>query len=102
MFDSSAQSSMLGYFYQPFYALLILLNKDTGECDNAQVYIENIDDIDFQMGNNHLTLYQNKHHIKRQGSISDKSEDLWKTIRIWAERIKNKEIDIDNTTFINR
>lgn len=100
MFDSSAQSSMLGYFYQPFYALLILLNKDVGECDNAQVYIENIDDIDFQMGNNHLTLYQNKHHIKRQGSISDKSEDLWKTIRIWAERIKNKEIDIDNTTFI--
>ena len=100
MFDSSARSSMLGYFYQPFYALLILLNKDVGECDNAQVYIENIDDIDFQMGNNHLTLYQNKHHIKRQGSISDKSEDLWKTIRIWAERIKNKEIDIDNTTFI--
>ncbi len=100
MFDSSAQSSMLGYFYQPFFALQILMSKDIEECDNAQIYIENIDDIDFQMGNNHLTLYQNKHHINRQGSISDKSEDLWKTLRIWSERIKNNEIDINNTTFI--
>lgn len=99
MFDSSAQSSMLGYFYQPFFALQILMSKDVAECDNAQIYIENIDDIDFQMGNNHLTLYQNKHHINRQGSISDKSEDLWKTLRIWSERIKNNEIDINNTSF---
>lgn len=100
MFDSSAQSSMLGYFYQPFFALQILMSKDIEECNNAQIYIENIDDIDFQMGNNHLTLYQNKHHINRQGSISDKSEDLWKTLRIWSERIKSKEIDVNDTTFI--
>ena len=100
MFDSSAKPSMLGYFYQPFFALQILMSKDIAECDNAQIYIENIDDIDFQMGNNHLTLYQNKHHINRQGSISDKSEDLWKTLRIWSERIKNNEIDINNTSFI--
>ena len=99
MFDSSAKPSMLGYFYQPFFALQILMSKDIAECDNAQIYIENIDDIDFQMGNNHLTLYQNKHHINRQGSISDKSEDLWKTLRIWSERIKNNEIDINNTSF---
>lgn len=100
MFDSSAKTSMLGYFYQPFYALYLLMSKDISECDNAQIYIENLDDIDFQVGNNHLTLYQNKHHINKQGSISDKSEDLWKTLRIWSERIKNKEIDLENTTFI--
>lgn len=100
MFDSSAKTSMLGYFYQPFYALYLLMSKDISECDNAQIYIENLDDIDFQVGNNHLTLYQNKHHINKQGSISDRSEDLWKTLRIWSERVNNKEIVLENTTFI--
>lgn len=96
----SANAPMQGYFYQPFYALYLLLKNDLSEIDNSKILIENLDDIDFIKGDNSLTLYQNKHHINKKGSISDKSEDLWKTLRIWVERINNDQVDLTSTLFV--
>lgn len=96
----SANESMIGYFYQPLYALFLLLKNNIAESIDTYLLIETLDDIEFRESNSILNLCQTKHHISKQASISDKSEDLWKTIRIWTERIKNNQIDLDNVYFI--
>ncbi len=35
---------------------------------------------------------QTKHHLHRQPSLSDKSPDFWKTIRVWAEGVLSGEM----------
>lgn len=95
----SAKEQMLGYFYQPLYALYKLMQIDIADEPDSFVIIENLDDIEFNINIDTLNLIQTKHHIKSQGSISDRSPDLWKTIRIWAERIANNEVNLDNAIF---
>ena len=91
---------MLGYFYQPLYALLKLIRVDIADEPDSFVIIENLDDIEFNRYIDSIQLIQTKHHIKAKGSISDRSTDLWKTIRIWSERIQNDDINIDNVIFV--
>lgn len=95
----SAKEQMLGYFYQPLYALYKLMQIDIADEPDSFIIIENLDDIEFRSNIDALKLIQTKHHIKLQGSISDRSSDLWKTIRIWAERIVNDEVKLDNVIF---
>lgn len=95
----SAKEQMLGYFYQPLYALYKLLQTDIADNPDCYVLIENLDDIDFIKNVDSLKLIQTKHHVKRKGSISDKSIDLWKSFRIWSERIKNNDINLENAYF---
>lgn len=95
----SAKEQMLGYFYQPLYALYKLMQIDIADEPDSFIIIENLDDIEFRSNIDALKLIQTKHHIKSQGSISDRSSDLWKTIRIWAERIVNDEVKLDNVIF---
>lgn len=90
---------MLGYFYQPLYALYKLMQIDIADEPDSFIIIENLDDIEFRSNIDALKLIQTKHHIKSQGSISDRSSDLWKTIRIWTERIVNDEVKLDNVIF---
>jgi len=33
-------------------------------------------------------LLQTKHHIKKIGDLTDSSPDLWKTLRVWAEKVR--------------
>lgn len=79
---------MLGYEYQSRYALFLLLDKclDGMSC---KIAIERLDDIDIEGANNCVFLYQLKHHITRQANLTDRSADLWKTIREWSNFIKS-------------
>lgn len=95
----SAKEQMLGYFYQPLYALYKLMQIDIADEPDSFIIIENLDDIEFRSNIDTLKLIQTKHHIKSQGSISDRSSDLWKTIRVWTERIVNNEVKLDNVIF---
>jgi len=83
-FDAS--SSALGYIYQVRYALLLALQKiDTvDDPDDCLVSIEKIDDISFHTEGSPDELLQSKYHAKR-GNLSDRSPDIWKTIRVWSE-----------------
>ena len=92
----SAKEPSLGYFYQVQYGLLLLLNSK--QEDNAKLLIESLDDIELQIEDK-IELYQAKFHLRGKTSLSDRSPDFWKTIRVWAEQISNKTIDIDNTIF---
>ena len=44
----SAKEQMLGYFYQPLYALYKLMQIDIADEPDSFIIIENLDDIEFR------------------------------------------------------
>lgn len=98
IFDATA--SALGYIYQVRYALFLALQKITisDNPDNCYISIEVIDDIAFEKDGTPYELLQAKYHGP-SGNVGDRSSDLWKTMRIWCEMIKNDELSSDETTF---
>ncbi|RXT51198.1 hypothetical protein B6S44_21580 [Bosea sp. Tri-44] len=80
----NAAPSAAGYIYQARLALALCLryvNVDAG----VEVGIERLDDISFETNGTAQELLQAKHHINRVASLTDKSVDLWKTLRVWSE-----------------
>jgi hypothetical protein len=98
-FDAS--SSALGYLHQCRCALLLALQRDDGP--NLGLSIEKFDDIALHDPNigvaNVVELRQHKLHLSRQGKLGDMSLDIWKTLRIWAEAVLTKQIDLDRVQF---
>lgn len=80
----SAPGPALGYLAQIDYALLAALERMDVEDDFA-VSIETLDDIVFHdAGSGEATeKWQSKHTVNQTGSLSDASEDLWKTLGNW-------------------
>lgn len=94
--EFSASATILGYFYQIRYALLLLI-KAGRENPEIALSVENLDDIAFEEKGTAIELIQTKHHIKSTASLSDSSTDLWKTLRIWASAVSCEEINLDET-----
>lgn len=90
----SAESSLLGYLYQLRLALLLTIQRD-----DEKVFIESLDDVALANADGKLELVQAKLHVKRSGSLSDRSPDLWKTIRVWSTLVHNGTVDLDQTAF---
>lgn len=87
----SAAPSALGYLYQIRYALVLLLEaKDP----NTMVSIEKLDDVAFEEGGDPTQVLQFKHHISHRAVLTDSSPDLWKTLRIWATKVKDGSLDL--------
>lgn len=88
----SAAPHALGYYYQITYALYTLLQSDV---DTWHVIrIEGLDDIE-SLGEDKLEeLLELKHHSSSPGSISDRSVDLWRTIRIWSIHLREQQIEL--------
>lgn len=97
-FDATA--SALGYIYQVRYGLLMGLKKiqEVDDPDNCLISIEKLDDIAFEESGNPTELLQTKYH-GAAGNVTDRSSDLWKTIRVWAEMYSNPETDFEAITF---
>lgn len=97
-FDATA--SMLGYLYQARYALYLSLQKirEVQDPDECFVSIEKLDDIAFETGGNPADILQTKYH-GTEGNLTDRSADLWKTIRVWAEGITKGGLDPATTNF---
>ena len=84
----SAADSALGYLYQCRLALLWALERLRQDQDFL-LSIETLDDVVFEDKNTDAaTLLQTKHHRRRAANLTDASEDLWKTLRIWSEHKK--------------
>ena len=91
-----AGPSLLGYLYQCRVALLYTLRKTKRE-PGIQVSIERFDDVSFDEGYTPAERIQTKHKLAKSGSLSDKSVDLWKTLRIWAEDMFKGELAPETT-----
>ncbi|MDO6783736.1 hypothetical protein Q4583_06395 [Neptunomonas phycophila] len=97
-FDATA--SALGYIYQVRYGLLMGLKKiqEVDDPDNCLISIEKLDDIAFEESGSPTELLQTKYH-GTAGNITDRSSDLWKTIRVWAEMYSDAATDFESITF---
>lgn len=95
--NHEAVEQMIGYLYQVRYALALLLDNDN---ENLQISIEKFDDIAFSSNDTPKQLIQLKHHVKHQGSLTDASTDLWRTLKVWIDAISSKAVSVDNTKFL--
>lgn len=91
----NASASMLGYIYQIRYALFLSLKKlsDISDPDEFNISIEKLDDVAFDKNGTVEELLQTKCHIT-PGNLTDRSPDIWKTIRIWIALHDSKEITL--------
>lgn len=91
----SAADSALGYLYQVRVALLWALRRLKGGSDFV-VSLETLDDVTFETkGGKPEELLQTKHHRNREATLTDASEDLWKSLRVWFEGHLEKTIPPD-------
>ena len=92
-----AKDPSLGYYYQVLYSLYLMLSKR--DKPNLTIKLEDLDDLVINCSEN-LHLIQLKHHNTDDSSLSDRSLDFWKTIRVWSTEIAECRIsEIDNTIF---
>lgn len=91
----SAHDSILGYVQQLKVALLMLLRAP----DGSSVSIETLDDVVVESGDLQ-TFLQVKHRVERRADLTDYSPDIWKTIRIWAEQLKDGQLDLSRAQLV--
>ena len=93
----SAADSALGYLYQVRVALLWALLR-LKKHDDFVISLETLDDVTFETkGGKPEELLQTKHHRNRKATLTDVSEDLWKSLRVWFEGHLAKTIPPDTT-----
>ncbi len=96
LLNFSAEEPTLGYLYQMRYSLLLLL--EASDSGNPMVTLERLDDISIQTSDS-TDLYQTKYHIKNPPNLTNASPDIWKTLRVWCEGIKDERFNPDSTFF---
>ena len=91
-----ATPSLLGYMQQLRYALWQAIE---GAKENilGMVAIEAADDVEIVSPGEHR-IEQLKHR-DRLSSLSDRSSDLWKTIRIWASLASDQSFNLSGVQF---
>ena len=96
-FDASA--SMLGYLYQIRFGLYLALKKlpEVDDPEQFNISIEKLDDVAFDKNGAAIELLQTKFHGS-PGNLTDRSADIWKTIRVWVEAMKNGDVVLGRTT----
>ncbi len=94
--DASAQA--LGYLHQVRSALLLAVQRDAS---SDVLSLEVIDDVTFDgtSAGGAAEVFQHKHSISKIAKLTDKSVDLWKTLRVWAKHIRAKRLDPEQTVF---
>ncbi|MFC7783309.1 ABC-three component system protein [Rossellomorea sp. GCM10028870] len=85
----SAGGQAIGYLFQIRCALNLSLKEDNLDKDIA---IEQLDDVQFEASGDIKEIIQTKHSINEKASLSDSSKEFWKTIRVWSELTKGKQI----------
>jgi len=90
----SAEASALGFYYQTFFALLTLLERNT---DDAAIAVEQVDDVVLAADGQTL-LFQLKHSIRATPPpITLKSRTLWNTLKVWIDALPR--LTLSETTF---
>ncbi len=92
-FTDSASASAIGYIHQVLsYSLYLALHRQ-GTADRT-IFIERFDDIELCEGENAIYSLQIK-HVKTD--LTNRSSDLWKTIRVWSNNYKDGLIQLPDS-----
>lgn len=85
MTSHDASASAIGYLYQVRWALLELLRGARRQPDMS-LTLEKLDDVAWQdVAGDPVEALQLKHHKVSQGSPTDMSPDMWRTLRVWID-----------------
>lgn len=90
----TAAPQALGYIYQLRYALYRLLSETEG----AAISIEKLDDIAIEKGDPYQVLQLKR--LKKTTAVTNRSPELWKTIRVWCELIKTNQVKLPDIKFV--
>lgn len=94
----SATGQLAGYLFQPDRALVLLCS-----CKNKEaVSIELVDDV-AAVNEKGEVIYreQDKSSIQENGEpFKNRSKDLWNTLKIWIDDIKNGTLKIESTKLV--
>lgn len=97
-FDASAAA--VGYLFQVRYALLLAVSREES---SDLLSLELLDDVAFapQDANSSTPteVLQFKHSLSQPAKLTDKSVDLWKTLRVWSDLVYSKKLDPQRTLF---
>jgi hypothetical protein len=82
---TSADDKALGFDYQFYYFIYLLLGLEQGQTIGLEVK----DDVHIDIGDSHQVLYQLKHSVQTNASgdiinLTAKDSDLWKTLSNWS------------------
>jgi len=91
----SASEPSLGYLYQVRYGFMLIVSEVN---EDARLLLERIDDVSIETLNS-LQVYQTKLHITSVANLTNASTDLWKTLRVWSEGIKNGTLNPETDLF---
>lgn len=97
MSNHQASEQMIGYLYQARYALYLLLSSDD---EQSEISIEKFDDVSFGSGDTPEIMIQLKHHVKEYGDLNNASTDIWRTLKVWIDAIKENNNLLPKTKFI--
>ena len=92
-----ASASMLGYLYQIRQVLACAVERYEHGLDWS-VAVEAGDDIEVVRADG-KTYYQLKHRDE-SAKLTDRSSDLWKTLRIWSEELAAGRLDVAETDLL--
>lgn len=95
----TAAGAAAGYYYQARLALAEALRFAYSE-SGVDISIERLDDVSFEKEGTALELLQTKHHISKVGDLSDSSPDIWRTLRVWSENVRNDPSLPSRTRFV--
>ena len=93
----NAGGPMAGYLFQCRLALLRGLQLVKKKA-NGNISIEKFDDVAFEDDDFSKCLIQAKHSIKPK-SLSNKSVDLWKSLKVWMDQLEEGVITYSSTQF---
>jgi hypothetical protein len=82
--DHSAAASVLGYLHQTRWGLLELLRVRKTD-PGRSLTLEMHDDISWEQDGAPAELKQLKLHVSALRNLTDASDDLWRTLRVWMD-----------------
>jgi len=80
----SAAPSAVGYQHQTWWALVELL-RSGAERPDAAISLELFDDVAWDADGTPTELLQVKHHEGHSRTLTDRSVDWWKTLKVWMD-----------------
>lgn len=82
--DHSATASVLGYLHQTRWGLLELLRSPARNPDQ-RLSLEMHDDIAWEVEGSPAELKQLKLHVNAVRNLTNASDDMWRTLRVWMD-----------------
>lgn len=82
--DHSAAASVLGYLHQTRWGLLELLRSPATNPDQ-RLSLEMHDDVAWEVKGTPAELKQLKLHVNSVRNLTNASDDIWRTLRVWMD-----------------